>query len=39
MHIARDYAKYGFLEIFDVGWGERELKQFGKDPSKTAQKV
>jgi hypothetical protein len=37
MHIAGDVAKYGLPANFDAGWGERELKSFGKDPSKTAQ--
>jgi hypothetical protein len=39
MQIARDYTKYGLPTKFDVGWGESELMSFGKDPSKTAQKV
>jgi hypothetical protein len=38
MHIAGDIAKYSLPANFDAGWGERELKAFGKDPLKTAQK-
>jgi hypothetical protein len=37
MHVARDYAMYGLPANFDAGWGERELRPFGKDPSKTCQ--